>query len=86
MNADPGTLRRFTPDDVVSVKTLAGFSLHEGDLLQVLELARKLETAPEKIVIFGIQPAETGVGEGVSETVRERLAEYVARVEAELTA
>ncbi len=64
MNAEPGTLRRFTPDDVVSVKTLAGFSLHEGDLLQILELARKLNTAPEEIVIFGIQPGRRERGGG----------------------
>ena len=66
MNEPAGTLRRFTPDDVTSAKTLAGFSLHEGDLLQVLELARRLDMAPAEIVIFGIQPAEVTPGEGLS--------------------
>jgi hydrogenase maturation protease len=39
MGQQPGTIKRFTPDDVTSVKQLAHLSLHEADIISVLELA-----------------------------------------------
>jgi hydrogenase maturation protease len=84
MGEAPGTIRRFTPDDVVSTKTLPGLSLHEGDLLSALELSHKLGEHPQQVVIFGIQPETIGPGEGLSPTLRQRLQEYVGAVGPEL--
>ena len=84
MDEPPGTLRRFTPEEVRSIKRLSGFSLHDGDLLQVLALARELQSAPEETVIFGIQPADVSPGQELSPTLQGRLHEYVDRVVAEL--
>ena len=84
MGAAPGTLRRFTPDDVVSRKTQPGLSLHEGDLLHTLALARQLGVFPKDVVIFGIEPEVIDYGDELSPELQARLDEYVAAVRAEV--
>jgi len=84
MGEDPGAIRRFTPDDVLTAKLGPGVSLHEGDLLKTIELSRTLGECPEKIVIFGIQPAETSYSEYVSPVLADRMEQYVKMVTREL--
>ena len=47
MGDSPGTIRRFTCDQVQTVKQLSHFSLHEGDLLTLIDKARELDQCPE---------------------------------------
>jgi len=84
MDEPPGTLRRFTPDEVRSTKVLAHQSLHEADLMRILALARQLGQAPEEIVIVGIQPEQIAPGRPLSRTLMDRIEEYVAVVLREL--
>jgi hydrogenase maturation protease len=84
MDEPAGTIRRFTPDEVVSKRATAHLSLHEGDLLGALELTRKLGEYPDEVVIFGIQPKSMVPGEGLSAELRERLESYVEMIGAEL--
>ena len=84
MGEKPGTIRRFTPDDVDSVKKLPRMSLHEGDLLQFIELSRKLGECPDEVIIFGIQPGDLSVGEALSTTLADRMDEYIRSIAAEL--
>lgn len=76
----PGTWRRFTPDEVASRKVATRLSLHEGDLLRTLELARKLDQCPEEVVLIGIQPGVTDAGADLSPPLADRLAEYAEAV------
>ena len=84
MDEPPGTIRRFTPDEVQSVKVLAHQSLHEADLMQIIALARQLGQAPGAIVIFGIQPQRVEPGLGLSRTLMERIEEYISVILQEL--
>ncbi len=84
MKEPPGTIIRFTPDEVSSIKNLAHFSLHEGDLLGALELSRNLGECPEIVVIFGIQPESIEPGEGLSPTLIERMSNYIEVISSEL--
>ena len=84
MDEQPGTIRRFSPDDVRSQKALSGLSLHEGDLLKVIELSRSLGECPEEVVIFGIQPQSIEPGEALSPALEARLNEYADALAAEL--
>ena len=86
MGEPPGTIRRFSPDEARSIKRLAGFSLHEGDLLNSIQLSRNLGECPREIVIFGIEPDAVKMGEGLSFLLSGRFPQYVAAVEAELMA
>ncbi len=85
MDEEPGTLRRFTPEQVGSRKALAGLSLHEGDLLKIIELSRSLGECPPEVVIFGIQPQSIEPGQALSPALSARLEEYADAVAAELT-
>jgi hydrogenase maturation protease len=84
MREAPGTLRRFAPEEVRSSKSVRGFTMHEGDLLQFLELASALGDAPEEIIIFGIEPEQVAPGMGLSETLEAKVGEYVEAVRGEL--
>jgi hydrogenase maturation protease len=84
MGAEPGTIRRFLPDDVRSIKALAHFSLHEGDLLQAIGISRAAGECPGEIVLFGIQPESVEPGLELSATLAARLPEYVEAVAAGL--
>lgn len=86
MGTAPGTMRRFTPDDVESSAVQPRLSLHEGDLLGVLSLARRLGSHPDEVVIFGIEPKVVDFGDRLSPELADHLDEYVATVQAELDA
>lgn len=80
MDEEPGTIRRFTPDEVVTRKVQPRLSLHEGDLMQSIKLSRQLDECPEEIVIFGIQPQRVEMGAGLTPTLEQRLNEYAGLV------
>jgi hydrogenase maturation protease len=85
MGEEPGTIRRFTPEEIRSRKVVTGGSLHEGDVLGIIDLAKSLGQAPPEIVIFGIEPERIDPGAGLSEPLRMRIGEYVRAVAAELS-
>ena len=80
MGLPAGTLRRFTPDDVETRKVQTRLSLHEGDLLNTIALARRLGTCPGEIVIFGIEPKKLELGEELSAELAGQLEDYVAAI------
>lgn len=86
MGSPPGTIAMFTPDDVNSVKKLSHFSVHEADILQVIDLARRIGDCPEDIVIFGIEPLSVELRTSLSTVLAERLDDYVERIAAQLSA
>ncbi|MDD5095370.1 MAG: hydrogenase maturation protease [Dehalococcoidia bacterium] len=85
MEEPPGTIRRFTPQDVSSQKALPHFSLHEGDLMDGLELSRRLGEYPQQVVIFGIQPASMEEGEALSPSLQKQLGSYIEAILREIT-
>ena len=84
MGTDPGTIRRFTPDDVNSVKKMAHLSLHEVDILKVIELARQIGQCPDEIVIFGIEPVSIEPQMHLNEAIQKRIPEYIETIRNEL--
>lgn len=85
MGAMPGTMRRFTPDTVRSGDAPPHFSLHEGNVLDLIALARRVGECPERIIIFGIQPETIAPGETVSPILQARLPEYLGVITKELS-
>lgn len=69
---EPGEVRVFSPDDVNSVKTV-GYSLHDVDILKVIELARKMGHCPERIMIAAIQPVNLDHSAEMTSAVRDNL-------------
>lgn len=81
--SEPGTLYRFTLDDL-PIKVMAISSLHQVDLLETLKMARHLGWAPEKVIIFGIEPKEVTWGLGLSPEVADVVPKVIELVIAEL--
>jgi len=80
MGETPGALRRFLPSQARSEKSLPGLSLHEGDLLKMLETARSLDATAEEVVIYGIEPARVGPRQGLSPELCGNLEKYAESV------
>ncbi len=84
MDEAPGTIRRFTPDEVRSRKVLAHQSLHEADLLRILQLAEQLGQLPEQVVLFGIQPVVVEPRQGLSDVLLDAIGHFLAEIRSEL--
>jgi hydrogenase maturation protease len=85
MGTEPGTIRCFTPDDVNSVKQMAHLSLHEVDILKVIELAKEIGQCPEEIIIFGIEPVSITNQMHLNEPIQAKIPQYIAEIRKELT-
>lgn len=84
MGAEPGTIRCFTPDDVRTKKALVHPSLHEADLLNILDLSRQLGECPDEVILFGIEPERITESMDLSSCLQSRLEWYVETVAAAL--
>jgi hydrogenase maturation protease len=70
----PGEYLRFKLEEVISRKKSTRHSLHQFDLLQLLEYARQLDLLENKeIVIYCIQVAEIGMSEALTPGVAKNL-------------
>ncbi len=76
MGALPGEWRIFSPEEVRSLKRVAHASTHDGDLLQILELARATGYSIPPLRIMGIEPDSIEPSMELSATLRERLKGY----------
>lgn len=77
MGCAPGEVRVFRPEEVQTTKELAHFSTHEGDLLQTLEVGRRLGYVIPPLRIVGIEPQRVEPSMDLSSALQERFAEYV---------
>lgn len=84
MGEQPGTIKRFTPDEVKTVKKLAHLSLHEVDILKVIELAKQLDQCPQEIVFYAIEPEKVQQQHHLSETLQKKLPQYIKQIKTEL--
>lgn len=69
----PGTIHRL----VVGVDDLpawaASASSHSAGLAEAIELAKVLDALPEELVVFGVEPGELSMGEGLTPEVEAAL-------------
>ena len=84
MGAEPGTIKQSTPDQVKTVKQLTHLSLHEVDIIKVIDLARQLGECPEEITFFGIEPETVTQQMELSDILTDRLAQYIETIKAQL--
>jgi hydrogenase maturation protease len=85
MGEKPGTLRRFTPDEVQSVKQLSHYSLHETDIPHVINLSKQLGEYPSEVVFFGIEPESLSPGQNLSQTLSDKIDLYATDICKELS-
>ncbi|MHC4552976.1 MAG: hydrogenase maturation protease, partial [Planctomycetota bacterium] len=86
METEPGTIIRFTPDDVNTIKQMVHLSLHEVDILQVIKMAKEIGQCPDEIVIFGIEPVAITQQMHLNEPIAQKIPEYIDTIKAEIVA
>ncbi|MHC5060775.1 MAG: hydrogenase maturation protease [Planctomycetota bacterium] len=84
MGTEAGTIKRFEPHEVESVKKLAHQSLHEADIMKIIDLSEQLGQGPQSVVIFGIEPETIELGQNLSKTLEAKMDEYIDAVTKEL--
>lgn len=67
-DCQPGTVLRFTVDDLVRPDRV-GMSLHELGLGEALTMTRQLGCEPGEVVVFGIKPKDIGCGLELSQEI-----------------
>jgi hydrogenase maturation protease len=78
MGLPAGTIRRLSWDEVRLIHQEGVLSLHQSGLADALLLAQALHVLPPELVIYGVQPHNTGWDEPVSESVERALPELIA--------
>jgi hydrogenase maturation protease len=84
MSAPPGSIKRFTLDDIETKKSLSRLSLHEVDIIKVVELSQNLGQGPDEIVFFGIEPEIIAQKMVLSGTLQKNLHLYIETILKEL--
>jgi hydrogenase maturation protease len=84
MRTPPGTIKKFSPEQVQSVKKLMHYSLHEADILKILEISEKLGERPKKVIIFAIEPETIETKQALSKTLSGKIQEYTELILSEL--
>jgi hydrogenase maturation protease len=77
MGKVPGEFGIFSLEEVKSSKFCQGLSLHESDLLKVLEASRAMGELPIRLRILAIQPKVILWREGLSLELSDRLEDYL---------
>ena len=77
--APPGTIHSIMADKEPVPVGLLGTSTHSVGVAETVELARSLGRLPSRLLIYGIEAAEVGLGEGLSAEV-ERAVEQLVRL------
>lgn len=85
MGRAPGDWACFSPEDVESRKQLDRLTTHEGDLLRIVDIGRRLGCPIPPITILGIEPEHIEPGVQLSPALETRFDEYVAAALEELT-
>ena len=80
----PGTLYRFSPEDVAA-EAVPADSLHQVGLLETLRLAELVDCRPEQVVIIGAQPEDTSLKIGLTEAVAAAVPRAAEMVMAEIS-
>jgi len=83
MGTEPGTIRKFGPDEVRSVKKLAHQSLHETDIFKIIDLAKQLGNCPQEISFFGIEPETIEPKQKLSKIISTRIDDYIITISKE---
>ena len=80
---EPGTILRFTSDDLVSNES-SSISLHEFGIADTLAMARQLNCSPQEVIVIGIKPKDISPGLGLSEKIASVVPRIIECVSAEI--
>jgi hydrogenase maturation protease len=76
----PGTIYMFTPDEIKKSNRDLKLSLHDFNLVDVLNLAKALNKKIPEIIIYGIEPESLDWGLEPTETVARAIEQVVSEI------
>lgn len=82
--AEPGTIYRLEAHHQPIPASFFHYSTHAFSLAEAVELSRALGTLPEEMIIYGVEGADFGYGEGLSPQVEAALEALVRQIAADL--
>jgi hydrogenase maturation protease len=80
---EPATILRFTSDDLAS-NAGQSISLHEFGIADTLAMARRLNCAPQEVIVIGIKPKDITPGLGLSDEIAGIVPRIIECVSAEI--
>ena len=80
LNEQPGTVRLLTGSDMDRFIGHGKRSVHEVGLVDLMAIARLQDRLPNKRALLGIQPAEFGWGEALSDVVNRAIPDAASQV------
>jgi hydrogenase maturation protease len=82
-NHEPGTLYRFTPDDISAQREVIT-SIHQLGVLDALAHVEYMGCAPKSVVFFGIEPDKLDLGLELTPKVKSKIPRVIELVLREL--
>ena len=70
---DPGTIYRFSPEEVAQRLPAPSLSMHDFGLYDLIAAARLLDQCPERITIIAVQVKSVEVGTDLTSEVRDSI-------------
>lgn len=84
MGKKPGTLSRFTSNQLLGLPDNRNFSLHEMGLLEVLKVGQGLKEEFKSVIIIGVQPKDLNRGDNLSPEVEKQIPAIIEMVKKEV--
>lgn len=84
MGRPPGTLAKFSAEELLTLPESRSFSLHEIGLLEVLKIGQSLNEDFKNVIIIGVQPSDLTYGEELSPEVEARIPEVMEMIKKEV--
>ncbi|MFA4905739.1 MAG: HyaD/HybD family hydrogenase maturation endopeptidase [Candidatus Margulisiibacteriota bacterium] len=84
MGRPPGTLVRFSAEELLTLPESRNFSLHEIGLLEVLKIGQSLNEDFKNVIIIGVQPRDLTYGEELSPEVEARIPDVIELIKKEV--
>ncbi|MBK7047174.1 MAG: hydrogenase maturation protease [bacterium] len=84
MGREPGAVVAFRPEEVKLRISGDGLSLHGLGLAEALGLADRLGRMPRDLKVIGVEPAQVGLGTGLSDAAAAAVPRVVGLIQAEV--
>ena len=84
MGREPGAVVVFRPEDTRFRIRSDGLSLHGLGLVEAFALAERLGRMPRDLKVIGVEPAQVGLGTGLSDAVAAAVPRVVNLIKAEV--
>ena len=84
MGKAPGSVARFSAEELLGLPESQNFSLHEMGLVEVLKIGRSLNEDFDNLTVIGVQPKDLNQGEKLSPEVGEKIPEVIELIKKEV--